>query len=138
MLSKRACTAPYDRDPGNGKEVALDGHVITLLLAMVALIVVLIVAWVVAVNTIGERERKRHDAERLRQLLLEEELHELRKQMPNQKDKWLLDSQGMEALRAQAPERYPAMTGGQTPEEFWAYWTPARVDEWRRKWGVPK
>jgi hypothetical protein len=122
----------------NAKEAALNGYALTFLLAIGAFLVILIVAWVVTVTTIGERERRRHDAERLRQLLLEDDLRELRKQMPNQKDKWLLDAQGMEALRAQAPDRYPPMTGGQTPDEFWAHWTPARVDEWREKSGIAK
>lgn len=101
------------------------------LLAMGAFLALLIAAWVATVSTVGERERKREEAERLRRLESEAELRELRREVAAPNDKWLLDAQGLEALRAQAPDRYPRLTGGQTPEEFWIFWTPQRVDEWR-------
>jgi hypothetical protein len=91
-------------------------------------------AWVVTVGTIGQLERRRHEEERSWQLQLEEELRELGKQV-QPTDKRLLDAQGMEVLRSPASERYPPLTGGQTPEEFWAYWAPDRVDEWRGNQG---
>jgi hypothetical protein len=113
------------------------GHVTGSLLALGAFLVILIVVWVVTVKTLGERERRRAEGERLRHLQMEAELRALRKSLPPQRDKWLLDARGMEALRAQAPDWYPPLTGGQTPEEFWDYWTPDRVDEWREKRGLP-
>jgi hypothetical protein len=106
------------------------------LLAMGAFLAILIAAWVATVNTIGERERKRQEAERLRRLELEAELRELRKQVGGTNEKWLLDAQGLEALRTQAPSWYPPLIGGQTPEEFWSFWTPARVEEWRADRGL--
>jgi hypothetical protein len=113
----------------------LDDELIAFLFAMAVLIAILVMAWVVTFGTIGQRERRKLEQGRLRQLHLEEELLELRKQVSPTKDKWLLDAQGMEGLRSRAPERYPPLTGGQTPEEFWSYWTPDRVDEWRRNRG---
>ncbi len=100
-------------------------------LAMGAFLALMIAAWVATTSTVGERERKRIEAERLRRLELEEELRELRTQVASPNDKWLLDPDGLEALRAQAPDRYPPLTGGQTPEEFWFFWTPQLIDEWR-------
>lgn len=96
----------------------MDGRVIAFLLATAAFIAIVMAAWVVTVGTIGQRERRRHEEERSRQLQLEEELRELGKQVQPTKDKWLLDAQGMEVPRSPASERYPPLTGGQTPEEF--------------------
>jgi hypothetical protein len=101
------------------------------LLAMGAFLAILIAAWVATVSTIGERERKREEAERRRRLELEAELRELRERIGMPNEKWLLDAQGLEALRTQAPSWYPPLIGGQTPEEFWSFWTPERVEEWR-------
>lgn len=107
------------------------GDVRVFLLAMGAFLALLIAAWVATVSTVGERERKREEAERLRRLELEAELRELRRQVDAPNEKWLLDARGLEALRTRAPDRYPPLTGGQTPEEFWVFWTPQRIDEWR-------
>lgn len=109
------------------KGYAVDGRVIAFLLATAAFIAIVMAAWVVTVGTIGQRERRRHEEERSRQLQLEEELRELGKQVQPTRDNWLLDAQGMEVLRSPASERYPPLTGGQTPEEFWAYWAPDRL-----------
>jgi hypothetical protein len=98
---------------------------------MAAFLALLIAAWVATVSTVGERERRREVAERLRQLEFEAELRELRSHVAEPNEKWILDPQGLEALRSQAPDRYPPLIGGQTPEEFWVFWTPQRVDEWR-------
>jgi hypothetical protein len=100
------------------------------MLAMGAFLAIMIAAWV-ATFTVGEREQKRRELERLRLLEVEAELRELGRQMPSPNDKWLLDVPGLEALRSRAPDRYPRLSGGQTPDEFWAFWTPERVDEWR-------
>jgi hypothetical protein len=100
-------------------------------LAMGAFLALMIAAWVATASTVGERERKRVEAERRRRLEFEGELLELRAHVASPNDKWLLDPHGLEALRAQAPDRYPPLSGGQTPEEFWFFWTPQLVDEWR-------
>jgi hypothetical protein len=114
--------------------VAVEG-VTVFLLAMGAFLALMIAAWVATASTAGERERKREEAERLRRLELEAELGEIRRQVGAPNEKWLLDAQGLEALRTQAPDRYPSLTGGQTPEEFWVFWTPQRIDEWRENRG---
>jgi Flp pilus assembly protein TadB len=105
------------------------------LLAMGAFLALMIAAWVATASTAGERERKREEAQRLRRLELEAELGEIRRKVAAPNEKWLLDAQGLEALRTQAPDRYPSLTGGQTPEEFWVFWTPQRIDEWRENRG---
>ena len=111
------------------------GHVASttiILLAMGAFVALLMASWVATVSTVGERERRRDHAGRLRRLELEAEWRELREHVGSHNEKWLLDARGLEALREQAPERYPPFTGGQMPEEFWEFWTPRRVDEWRQ------
>jgi hypothetical protein len=101
------------------------------LLSMGAFLAILIAAWVATVSTVGERERKRRESELLRVLELEAELRELRSEIATPNDKWILDAPSLEAIRSRTPDRYPPLSGGQTPDEFWAFWTPQRVDEWR-------
>lgn len=82
----------------------------------------------------GHRFLTEDDVRRLQDELRGQD--ELGEPPPPQKQVWLVGPEGLQILRARSPDRYPPLSEGQTPEEYYEYWTPDRVDEWRKTKGI--